>query len=139
MSTKDERILFPGDGRYPFRVSDEYFENLTARIMDRIPEDKGNDSHESVGEKNGELPKAQLINIGRKRNQNVWIRTISIAASLALLAVVTLKFIPTDTTKTNTEELTAEYTDDDYNEDLMTYTMADNMAVYEYLSEYGNE
>ena len=39
MSKKDNRILNQECGRYPFKVSDEYFDNLTARIMAQIPEE----------------------------------------------------------------------------------------------------
>ena len=70
----------------------------------------------------------------RNRNKR-WLSIVSIAATLALVVTVALKFIPwTGSTTQPTDELVAEYTvDDDYNEALMTYTMADNMDVYCYL------
>ncbi len=122
MSTKDSRILNLNGGRYPFKVSDEYFDNLTARIMEQIPE-------EDVSDKN-----TKVVDINKNRRRNLWISVVSIAASLALIVTVALNVLPTTTQ--NVEEMRAEYTDDDYNEDLMTYTMADNMAVYDYLSGY---
>ncbi|MBR1521727.1 MAG: hypothetical protein IJ635_10895 [Bacteroidaceae bacterium] len=122
MSTKDSRILSQNGGRYPFKVSDEYFDNLTARIMEQIPE-------EDVSDKN-----TKVLDINKNRRRNLWISVVSIAASLALIVTVALNVLPTTTQ--NVEEMRAEYTDDDYNEDLMTYTMADNMAVYDYLSGY---
>ena len=122
MSTKDSRILNQNGGRYPFKVSDEYFDNLTARIMEQIPE-------EDVSDKN-----TKVVDINKNRRRNLWISVVSIAASLALIVTVALNVLPTTTQ--NVEEMRAEYTDDDYNEDLMTYTMADNMAVYDYLSGY---
>lgn len=122
MSTKDSRILSLNGGRYPFKVSDEYFDNLTARIMEQIPE-------EDVSDKN-----TKVVDINKNRRRNLWISVVSIAASLALIVTVALNVLPTTTQKV--EEMRAEYTDDDYNEDLMTYTMADNMAVYDYLSGY---
>lgn len=122
MSTKDSRILSQNGGRYPFKVSDEYFDNLTARIMEQIPE-------EDVSDKN-----TKVVDINKNRRRNLWISVVSIAASLALIVTVALNVLPTTTQ--NVEEMRAEYTDDDYNEDLMTYTMADNMAVYDYLSGY---
>lgn len=119
----------PNGGRYPFKpASDEYFENLTARIMERIPDDNiaEQDSDETT----------KLIDIRRARRRNLWVSAISIAASLILIATIALKFLPKPTTATEqTNELTAEYTNDDYNEALMTYTMVDNMDVYCYLSE----
>jgi len=66
------------------------------------------------------------------------VSVISIAASLVLIATIALRFLPKPTTvEDQTNELTAEYISDDYNEQLMTYTMADNMDVYYYLSDGG--
>lgn len=128
MSNKENRILNPNGGRYPFKVSDEYFENLTARIMEKIPD-------ENIAEQVSE-EKATLIDIRRTRRRNLWVSAISIAASLILIATIALKFLPRPTTVTEqTNEVTAEYTSDDYNEQLMTYTMVDNMDVYYYLSD----
>ena len=144
MSNKENRILKPNGGRYPFRApSDEYFENLTARIMERIPD-------ETLTEHVEEQPKAEtarLVNINRgerlnqlrtRRRNSLWVSVISIAASLVLIATIALRFLPKPTTvEDQTNELTNEYISDDYNEQLMTYTMADNMDVYYYLSDGG--
>ena len=108
-------------GRYPFKVSDEYFDNLTARIMAQIPE-------EAV------VKETKVININQKR-RNLWIRSISIAASLVLIATIALKFIPMPSSN-NIEEQTADvWMENDYNEALMTYTMTNNVDVYYYLAE----
>ena len=122
MSKKDSRILSQQSGKYPFRVSEKYFDNLTARIMEQIPEEDV--STQSVA----------VVDINGKRRNYRWISIASIAASFILVVAVTLKFIPLSTSSANIDELTAEYTEDDYNEDLMTYTMADGMAVYGFLS-----
>ena len=121
MSNKDSRILNQQSGRYPFRVSEEYFDNLAARIMEQIPEEETS---------------AHVVDINRKRRSYRWISIASIAASFILVAVVALKLIPMSTSKVKTEEppVAMEYTEDDYNEDLMKYTMADGMMVYGYLS-----
>lgn len=121
MSIKENRILNQECGRYPFKVSDEYFDNLTARIMAQIPE-------EAV------VKETKVININQKR-RNLWIRSISIAASLALIATIALKFIPMPSSN-NIEEQTADvWMENDYNEALMTYTMTNNVDVYYYLAE----
>ena len=121
MSIKENRILNQECGRYPFKVSDEYFDNLTARIMAQIPE-------EAV------VKETKVININQKR-RNLWIRSISIAASLVLIATIALKFIPTPSSN-NIEEQTADvWMENDYNEALMTYTMTNNVDVYYYLAE----
>lgn len=127
MSTKDNRIFNPNGGRYPFRATDEYFDNLTARIMEQIPEDT---PEEEVSEKN-----TKLIDIHRNRWRNLWISTISVAASLILIATFALKFTPKpNTSPEQAEDMKAEYTTENYNEDLMQYAMVDNMDVYYYLS-----
>lgn len=130
MSTKDKRIWSPDGGKYPFKASDEYFDNLTARIMEQV----------DALDKESAAPviETKVVDMGQVR-RNRWIRTISIAASFALIAVVALKFIPTTTSNTETENYAAEYTVDDYNEQLMSYAMADNMAVYDYLSGSAEE
>lgn len=148
MSTKDNRILNTNGGRYPFKVSDEYFDNLTARIMEQIDaEETSTESclkaelkvaetktSEFTPEKN-----TQFIGINKHRRRNLWISAISIAASLVLIVTIALKFIPKPATSTEqTEDMVAEYTYDNYNEDLMTYTMVDNMDVYYYLSADDN-
>ena len=121
MSKKDNRILNQECGRYPFKVADEYFDNLTARIMAQIPE-------EAV------VKETKVININQKR-RNLWIRSISIAASLVLIATIALKFIPMPSSN-NIEEQTADvWMENDYNEALMTYTMTNNVDVYYYLAE----
>lgn len=134
MSTKNNRILASGGSRYPFKVSDEYFDNLTARIMEQI-----DSVEQEVPEKKEEAPaqSAQLFSIHKNRRRNLWISTMSIAASLVLIATVALKFIPMPSStpvEQQKAEVTAVYTPDNYNEDLMNYTMVDNVDVYYYLA-----
>lgn len=140
MSTKENRTLNPDGGRYPFKVSDDYFDHLTARIMEQIP----TETPEEMSEPRPTLyiPKDKDVAETKKnRRRNLWIGSISIAASLILIATIALKFIPMPSSISSdpTEERTAEYTEEDYNEALMTYTMVDNMDIYCYLSseDYG--
>ena len=121
MSIKENRILNQECGRYPFKVSDEYFDNLTARIMAQIPE-------EAV------VKETKVININQKR-RNLWIRSISIAASLVLIATIALKFIPMPSSNNIEAQTAAVWMENDYNEALMTYTMTNNVDVYYYLAE----
>ncbi|NLV52261.1 MAG: hypothetical protein GXY64_03220 [Bacteroidales bacterium] len=133
MSTKNNRIFDPQGGKYPFRVNDEYFDNLAARVMDRIDEI---DKEPVEKEEKSEL-KSNVFDINKNRHRNLWISSISIAASLVLIATLALKFIPTHAPAENeqTEMVAAQTAKEnmDYNEDLMTYTMADNMDIYYYL------
>ena len=134
MSTKSNRILAPEGGRYPFKVSDEYFDSLTARIMEQI-----DSVEQEISEKNEEVPaqSTKLFDIHKNRRRNLWISTISIAASLVLIATVALKFIPMPSStpvEQQKAETNVQYTPENYNEDLMNYTMVDNVDVYYYLS-----
>lgn len=134
MSTKNNRIFAPEGGRYPFKVSDEYFDNLTARIMEQI-----DSVEQEIPEKAEEVParSAQLFSIHKNRRRNLWISTMSIAASLVLIATIALKFIPMPSStpvEQQKAETTTMYTPDNYNEDLMNYTMVDNVDVYYYLA-----
>lgn len=118
----EKKILDVQGDRYPFTVPDGYFENLTARIMQQIPQEKE------------ENKRAKVVDIRQGHRRRTWFSVVSVAASFALIAAVTLKFLPQPVNHTHGTELTAEYTDDDYNEDLLTYTMADHIDVYDYLS-----
>ena len=129
MSTKNNRIFAPEGGRYPFKVSDEYFDNLTARIMEQI-----DSVEQEVPEKAEEAParSAQLFSIHKNRRRNLWISTMSIAASFVLIVTVALKFIPTPSStpvEQQKAETTALYTPENYNEDLVNYAMVDNVDV----------
>ena len=125
MSTKNRILNADGKGNYPFKVPEGYFDHLTTRIMEQIPEE------EVVADKG-----AHVIQMSKSRKK-WWIGAVSAAASIVLIVTLALKFVPT--TATNMDELRAEYTDEDYNEDLLTYVMADNMAVYDYLSGMSEE
>lgn len=134
MSTKNNRVLAPEGGRYPFKVSDEYFDSLTARIMEQI-----DSVEQEISEKKEEVPaqSTKLFDIHKNRRRNLWISTISIAASLVLIATVALKFIPMPSStpvEQQKAETNVQYTPENYNEDLMNYTMVDNVDVYYYLS-----
>ena len=121
MSDTNRNTLHPHGDRYPFTVPDAYFENLTARIMDQLPEEK-------------EAEPVKKVDIQQWRHRSKWTKGLAIAASLAIIAVVGLQVLPTSTDTTQSDTMLAEYTIEDYNEDLLTYAMADNIDVYNYLS-----
>ena len=103
--------------------------------MEQIPEESRVSPVNSLKQNDASDQSTKIIDINDKgRHHNLWISAISIAASLVLIVTVALKFIPISTSSNIPDELTSEYTDDDYNEDLMTYTMVDNMDVYYYLA-----
>lgn len=129
MSKKDLNILKENGDRYPFKVSDEYFDSLTARIMNQIPEE------DISSEPSAETRSTKVIDINSNKTSK-WIKIASIAACFALVAIISLKFLPfSDSSNTEgNSEYTAEYTDEDYFEDLVNYSMVDHGDVYCYLS-----
>ena len=76
---------------------------------------------------------APIANESRK-SIRWWLKGASIAASLILIATVSIRLIDTKETAEPQPTASNEYvTDDEYNEALMTYSMADNFDVYYYL------
>lgn len=123
MSTQDNRILDKARGKYPFKVSDKYFDNLTARIMEQIPD-------ESVDISKPLSP----TETNSRRSIRWWLQGGSIAASLILIATVSLRLFNKEEAPDTPPMANIEYTStDDYNEALMTYSMTDNFDVYYYL------
>lgn len=123
MSTQDFRISDKTKKPYPFKVSDEYFDNLTARIMEQIPDESVN-QNETFALTANERPKSLRW----------WLKGASIAASLILIATVSIRLIDKRETVEPKPTASTEYVStDDYNEALMTYSMTDNFDVYYYL------
>ena len=110
--------------RNPFTVPEGYFDNLTARIMEQIPETDSADT-----------PTAEL----KPRNNRRWIGwTLGVAASVAL-AVLFVK-LPDIMPSTNGNHQTAMTSTDDnnydeqYEQEMLEYAMVDNSDVYRYLA-----
>ncbi len=137
MSIMDKKILNESGAEYPFKVPEGYFDNLTARIMDAIPED------DTETEKNNNIisinanKKTETGGLEKKRT---WTKVLKIAASLAIVAAVSFKLIPflTDNSvDTNSQIASADYFEEDqYSQDFMKYTMVDNSDIYDYLAGY---
>ncbi len=123
MSNKENRILNDSGAQYPFKVPEGYFDNLTARIMEQIPEEK----QETI----------VVSMTPRKNNSKKWISALSIAASLALVAIISPKMMksPGELPDNAHAQNTIEYSEEDaYNEDFVMYSMVDNSDIYDYLS-----
>ena len=109
-------------GRIPFKTPDSYFDNLTARIMDTIPEEK--------------------IEHNKRKFGMRWVTTVAVAASFALVAVVSIKLF--DSTKAvgndgaeNVNMAANIYGDEEMTKDeMMLYSMVDNSDIYNYLAGY---
>lgn len=109
----------------PMRVPEGYFDNLTQRIMEQLPE------VEETGTKTVSLtPQKRTRWIG-------W--TVAAAACIALAVLFVPKLWNSGTTFTGEE--TAQNNleniyDEQYEEQMLEYAMVDNTDVYAYLSGY---
>lgn len=100
-----------------FKVPDSYFDTLTERVMSKIPEEDS---------------KVISINRDKKNIISMW-KWSSVAACIAMAIVGTVYM--SKTTGTQNEEIAERaYIDEQYQEDMMEYTMLDANDVYCYLS-----
>lgn len=115
--------------RYPFSVPDDYFDNLTARIMDNIPEKE-------------EASKIVSIKATTKASKNrSWMTYLSIAASLVIIAVVSFKLFPTvasDVTLNDENKEMAILDEMMMEEEDVYYAMVDNYDIYNLISSEGD-
>lgn len=127
MSTKDKRISFEEKGRYPFTTPEGYFDDLTARIMEQIPDNTAKDNLTACA-------------VSQPRHRQLWSNITTVAASLVLIAMVAARLLSApDSPKQSAQSDAQQISTEDYNEELMNYAMMDNMDVYCYLSGEGDE
>ena len=108
----------------PMRVPEGYFDNLTQRIMDQLPEVE-------------ETATTTVALNPQKRTR--WIGwTVAAAACIALAVMVAPKLWNNDTTLTGPETALVNDNDMDqqYEEQILEYAMVDNTDIYAYLSGY---
>lgn len=134
MSTKNRQMTNTNGHPYPFKVTDSYFDGLTARIMKQIDNETAPvqiQTEEHSGQN------TRTIGIQRK-HRHFYIGAISIAASLVLVVTLALKLLPSVTTpqveKPMAQAACDSRTEANYNDELISYAMADNMDVYYYLA-----
>lgn len=109
----------------PMRVPEGYFDNLTQRIMDQLPE----------------VDETATNTVALKpRKSTRWIGwTMAAAACIALAVMVAPKLWTNDTTLTGPETAlvsTDNDMDQQYEEQILEYAMVDNTDIYAYLSGY---
>ena len=109
----------------PMRVPEGYFDNLTQRIMEQLPE-----VEETATKTVSLTPQKRTRWIG-------W--TVAAAACIALAVLFVPKLWNSGTTLTGEE--TAQNNleniyDEQYEEQMLEYAMVDNTDVYAYLSGY---
>ncbi len=121
---EDNKILHNVGTDNPFKVPEGYFENLTQRIMDNLPEQK----EQEKKTKN----RTVFMNAAK------WISGI-VAACALLLCVKT--FMPTATDGTDAAQATAKtetaeqdyVSEEEYEIEVMRYAMIDREDIYSYL------
>lgn len=121
---EDNKILHNVGTDNPFKVPEGYFENLTQRIMDNLPEQK----EQEKKTKN----RTVFMNAAK------WISGIAAACAL-LLCVKTL--MPTATDGTDAAQATAKtetaeqdyVSEEEYEIEVTRYAMIDREDIYSYL------
>ena len=117
----------------PLKVPEGYFEELTARIMQQIPAEET--SEPTAAEEN----KARVVSItGGKSRKHPFVRWAAAAAACIALAFVGVHYMggSDDHLLASSESnvaLSEEY-DEEYAEELLSYSMVSEADVYNYLS-----
>ena len=124
---EDNKILNDMDRTNPFKVPEGYFDNLTRRVMDNLPEQESKKT----------TAKRQTVIVKMAK----W---ISAAAAVAVLLICVKTFMPetkesaTETTKVtvakNNDAKEPEYvSEEEYEIEVMRYAMIDREDIYSYL------
>lgn len=101
----------------PFKVPEGYFDQLTARIMEQLPEQET-------------APVVEL----KPRKSMRWMGWAAAAAACITLAIMFPKLTEPATVSPETE-VTAHIEDEEqYEQDVLEYAMVDNTDVYAYLA-----
>jgi hypothetical protein len=110
----------------PFTVPEGYFDNLTERVMEKLPEESTN-----------------RISFGKISNNKRffhWCSAIA-ACTIAILCFRQITLEPNEANNmllSNTENSYFDdmsyYDDEEYQNDVITYAMLDNQDIYNYLS-----
>ncbi len=117
----------------PFRVPEGYFDELTARVMKNIPMEE-----EEYTEKTTQ-DVAKVVTLNPKKNMGKRIlQWTSAAAACFILAFTGIHYLDKGDEKQMAENMTAlnmtEDFDDEYAEELISYSNMDEIDVYNYLS-----
>lgn len=105
----------------PFAAPDGYFESLTARVMQQLPEQPQADTAPCITP----LPK-----------RNTWApwAAIAAAACIAVAIFFTQPVTPTTAPAAQIAEIVTDTYDDDYRETALQYALVDNQTIYNYLA-----
>lgn len=102
-----------------FKVPEDYFDNLTDRIMATIPAEETN-----------------VISINKSKKPSVWMRWTSVAACATVALVGAIAYMNNNNSglESGANDLVAISEDIEYQEDVMEYSMLDEHDVYSYLA-----
>lgn len=102
-----------------FKVPEDYFDNLTDRIMANIPAEETN-----------------VISINKSKKPSVWMRWTSVAACATVALVGAIAYMNNNNSglESGANDLVAISEDIEYQEDVMEYSMLDEHDVYSYLA-----
>lgn len=109
----------------PFKTPDGYFEGLTARVMKNIPNTEASVEKE-----------AQVIKLEPRKRTKTFFRWTAAAAACFLLVFTGVQYwnqSANDGLVANNTSAWEEY-DDEYAEEMLSYTGMDETDVYNYLS-----
>lgn len=120
----------------PFKTPEGYFDTLSDRIMARIDEEEA-----KTTEKKSET--AQIAKVVSMKQKNASVFKYAIRWAIAAAACLALVFVGVDyfgeENKTIAQNQTvAEEYDDEYAEDMISYSMMDESDVYCYLAGLDN-
>jgi len=111
----------------PFKTPDGYFDTLTQRVMDRIDEEE-NTTHNA---------KVVKMNNNKKSTWGYVSKWVVAAAACLVIVFGGINYFETNTgtiaQSQNTLISTDDY-DEEYEEDMMYYSMMDEQDIYCYLS-----
>lgn len=123
----------------PFKTPAGYFDDLTSRVMKNIPSDEA--TPEELPETEREAAKVVDINskpAARAKKltfSQQLIRWTTVAAACVALIFGGIQFFDRNSSELLAENIpAAEEYDDEYGEELLSYSMMDAQDVYSYLS-----
>ncbi len=116
----------------PFKTPEGYFDTLSERIMARIDEEET----KTAEEKAETVQVAEVVSLKQKKTSviNYAIRWAVAAAACLALVFVGADYFGEENKSIAQNQTVAEEYDDEYAEDMISYSMMDESDVYCYLA-----
>jgi len=117
----------------PFKTPAGYFEGLTSRIMQNIPTDEAESEEDRA--KVVDINSKPAVHAKRLTLSQQMVRWATVAAACVSLIFGGIQFFDKNSNEQLAENISAtEEYDDEYGEELLSYSMMDTQDVYSYLS-----